>query len=138
MIYKAYRYVYYCIYSWNLKQWGKSDIPEFNAMVGIAMLTCVNLLSVPIVIEAMTGYEIFAFPKLCKSILVLGALSFLSFHYFVLYHNGKYKKIIKEFGSESKVQHKRNTFWVGLYIFGSVGVLLGALFVVYLRGSGAF
>lgn len=135
MLYKFYKYIYYRIYSWNLKQWGKSDVPEYNAMLGIALLTFINIISILTIIEAMTAYEIFSFLEVSTSILFISSLSFIALHYFVFFHKGKYKKIIKEFETETKEHHKKGTVWVLLYIIGSVVILFGSWFVIYLRNT---
>lgn len=135
MIYRVYKYVYYRIYSWNLNQWGKSDLPEYNAMIGLALTILINILSVPTVIEAITGYRMFDFPAISKGSLVIGLLIYGSLHYFALYHNGKYKKIIKEFESESEAQRKRGTIWVLVYLVGSVVILFSSWFIIYLRDT---
>ncbi len=38
-----YKYLYFRIYSWNLKKWGENDMPEWNAVLGVSFTMFINL-----------------------------------------------------------------------------------------------
>ncbi|MDG5800164.1 hypothetical protein QA597_07370 [Marinilabiliaceae bacterium ANBcel2] len=40
---KIYRYLYYRLYSWNLKTWGEKDLPQWNALFGVSFMMFLNL-----------------------------------------------------------------------------------------------
>ena len=77
-----------------------------------------NILSIVVLFDIALGIEIYpnGVPKNQDVFFVVGTL--LS-HYFAFMHNGKYRKIEKEFKKESMAARKRKGRWVLLYAFGS-------------------
>ena len=132
MLYRFYKYLYYRIYSWNLRLWGEADVPEYNAMLAIAMLTLINIVTILTVLGASITYNVFDFFNQSKIILLICILCFLMFHYSILFHGGKYKKIIKEFANETEEHRKKGTFWVLCYVVGSVITLFGSWGAIYI------
>ena len=59
-ILRAYRYLYFRIYSWNLRVWGESDLPQLNALFGVSFLICLNVLSLITLTEVVTRTNLFA------------------------------------------------------------------------------
>ena len=59
MIPKAHKYLYYRIYSWNLRTWSESDGPEYNALFGMSFLALLNIVSILTTIEMVTGGSVF-------------------------------------------------------------------------------
>lgn len=110
-MWKACKYLYYRIYSWNLKMWGESDIPEYNAMIAITMLLFLNIFSIPTVIESLTGIRIISVPELSKVTLALIILSGMGTSYFLFIHREKYREIEKEFNRETKSEKRKRGFW---------------------------
>ena len=77
-----------------------------------------NMSSLAIIIDLITGVQVIPL-GLPKSIVIIPIIAILAGHYFAFMHNGKYRKIEKEFKKESKAARKRKGRWVLLYAFGS-------------------
>ncbi|MDN5203080.1 hypothetical protein QQ008_16950 [Fulvivirgaceae bacterium BMA10] len=131
MIYKAYKYTYYKIYSWNLKLHGKSDIPEYNALFGIAFLVLVNLANLVVLFEGVLNVDLLQYFNLNIGAQILVLIMYLLVHYFLLFYKGRYKKIIEEFESESKKKQKVGAIYVWSYIIGSLVLLITTMYLVY-------
>jgi hypothetical protein len=99
--------------------WGESDMPQFNAMFGVSFLIYCNILTVFVAVEVLTGIPIRTPTRLSKyhagAILILVGLV----NYFLLVHDGKYKKIAKEFEKESVAHKRRGLIGIWVYIIGS-------------------
>jgi hypothetical protein len=132
-MYTAYKYLYYKLYTWSLHLLGKDDLPELNAMLVVAILTAMNIISIPTIVESVTGVTVFAFSAFPKKILWGGALFFILIHYFLLMYDGKYKKIIKNLEIENDEKKSRGSFRVGIYIVVTVIALFGSWYGIYLR-----
>src|SRR5438128_1344327 len=105
--YIAYTYLYYRIYAWNLRMWGESDMPQFSALFVMLILFSLNLMTIPTAIEVFTGGRLIH-NELIPGVVFL-AISLIS--YFLLVHNGKYKKIAEDFSCESPTQRKKRLIW---------------------------
>jgi hypothetical protein len=103
-MYRAFTYLYYRIYAWNLRTWGESDIPQFNALFGVSFLVFLNILSVLTAIDVSVGRHVVSLPRPVEMGL---ALCPMAAGYFVLVHKGKYRQIAKRFADETPVQSKR-------------------------------
>ena len=118
-MWKAYKYTYYWIYTWQKKLWGEAELPQYNAILGMGLSFSAILGSIVIIINIITNVMIIStnIPKI--KVLVFG-YSILVVHYFLFVHKGKYKKIEQEFKDESIEERKRKGRWVLLYAFGSL------------------
>jgi hypothetical protein len=114
---KLYRYLYYRLYLWNLKKWGESDLPQFNALFGVSFMMYLNIGIIAGIID-MLGLDIFIEKTPKKEIIIFGFV-ILTINYFWLVHNGKYKQIAKEFKNESKNKKTRNALLLWLYVAAS-------------------
>lgn len=112
---------------------GKSDIPEFNAMLITGLLVFMNVFSIPAFIEALTGYHVLSYFDLPEVLLWVIVIGYMGVNYFTLYSHERYKKIIKEFEAEGAEQKRRGSVKVLIYITLSVVALFGSWFGIYLR-----
>ncbi len=133
---KFFKYLYFRIYMWNLRKWGKIDAPEYNAMFGVAMLILINILSIPLVIEVISGYRFFSFPELNTAILIIILLIYLSLHYFIWIYDKRFEKIIKEFQTEKIPQQKKGTFLLWFYVVLTFVVFFGSWMIILIKNSG--
>src|SRR6476661_2690546 len=62
-MYRAFTYLYYRIYAWNVRTWGESDVPQFNALFGVSFLVFLNILSVLAAIDVSVGRHIVSLPR---------------------------------------------------------------------------
>ena len=125
---KAYRYVFYKLYTW----FRKSDVAEYKALAGVYLLITFNLLTVPQIMGIIGGKKVFL-PDFPRTTLLLIALGHLLIHYFLLVFNNRYVRIVKEFQDENEKQKKKGNRFVFLYIAGSI---LGALASLYIESLG--
>ncbi len=139
-MYKTYKYLYYKLYKGFLVANGKSDKPEFTALLAVAMLFFINILSIYIIILSITDlqllkslfdYFIAKFINVPFSNKLLFFLPYLSFFYFTLYFKGKYKKIIEEFSHESKKHSRIGKTLVWLYVLLTILMFISALIIIY-------
>jgi len=119
---RFYKYLYYRLYSWNLRKWSKNDMPQYNALFGVSFMINVNLIMVPLVMEKLLIIDSLDFiPKLY---LVITYLIIITVNYFFLVHNQKYQKIVAEFEGELASKKRRNTFLLWVYVAVSFGIPL--------------
>lgn len=136
MIWKAYKYVYYWLYTWQKKLWGGDDLPEYTAIFGMGISFMFNIYSSMALIYIMTDVKMF--PNKIDEIQILSfGFSILLIHYFLFVYKYKYKQIEEEFKHESQSDRKRKGIWVLIYTFGSIVLyaLLGFL-GIWLRNNG--
>ncbi len=131
---KLYRYLYYRLYSWNLKTWGEKDLPQWNALFGISFMMFLNLGLVGLLLQAF-GLNIFQREELPKKELIVLMVGLFILNYFLFIRNGNYLSIVKELKKESSNKRKANTFLIWLYVVLSFSLFaFGAILVRYLNG----
>lgn len=130
---RAYYYLFYRLYDFGLKRFGEADIPEYNAVLGISLLSYMNLISVFSSIEAITGIRIFNLPEISILQFALFFTPFICIHYFLLVVGGKHKKIRKQFVSESDSLRTKHSLYIFLYIVSTIIILFLSWYFVYLR-----
>jgi len=131
MIYKAIKYLYYRIYDWNLRAWGESDMPQYNAIIGVSFLMFLNIIGIFIAIEALTGNQYFLFLPKGEYYAAATCLLLLLFNYFLLVRNGKYLTITEEFKKENSLQKRKGLVFVWLYVIGSFAIPLLLAWLMY-------
>jgi hypothetical protein len=109
-----YKYIYYRLYSWNLRAWGKNDVPHWNALFGVSFMMSLNLGIIAGVIDII-GLPIFKEKTPIIEILIF-SFTVLVLNYFWLVYKNRYKKIYRKFKNESKNQRFRNTILLWLYV----------------------
>ena len=112
IFYRGYKYLYYRIYAWNLRTWGESDLPQYNALFGVSFLIFLNIMSFLTAIEVCTGRR-FTLSRL--AVIAMGGTLMVT-GYLLLVHNGKYRRIAKEFSDESPTQRKRRLIAAVIYV----------------------
>jgi hypothetical protein len=128
---KLYKYLYYRLYSWNLKTWGESDLPQYNAMLGVSFMMILNFSIIAGILDMFGIVNIFV-EETPKKELVLFFFAVTVLNYFWLVHNGKYKQLGKKYKNESKNVRLRNTLLLWLYVVLSFVIIS---FVAILSGK---
>ena len=114
-----YRYLYYMLYSWNLKTWGEDDVPEWNALFGVSAMMYWNFGLFPAAILDRIGILPFLNPIPKKEIIIVTNI-ILIINYFWLVRKGKYKQIAEEYKKdETKKQRRKNALLLWLYVIVS-------------------
>jgi hypothetical protein len=111
-MHSAYKYLYYRIYSWNRRTWGESDVPHFNALLGVSFLLCLNLISCLTAVEVLTGRRV----VLSRLTVVVSGLTVLLASYFLLVHKRRYREIAREFSNETSIQRRRRLVAAIIYV----------------------
>ncbi len=93
---KQYKYLYYRIYSWNVKK-GEKDISQWKAVVIVSFMMFLNLLLLGL-LSRFLGIAEDPFPK---KIVTPVMLVLIGLNYFLFMHSGKYKSITRECEKES-------------------------------------
>lgn len=117
--YYALKYLYYRIYAWNLRVWGESDLPQYNALFGVSFLLFLNMLSILATVEVFVGEHLIQDSNFTK--FVLAGVIFVVFvvNFLCLVHDRKYMRIVKEFSDESATQRKGRLIALWIYVIGS-------------------
>lgn len=131
---KIYRYLYYRLYSWNLKTWGEKDIPLWNALFGVSFMMFLNLGLLGLLLQLL-GVNIFLRNELPKKELVIIMISLFVLNYFLFVHKGNYRSIVKELKKEPPEKRRANTILIWLYVILSFALfVLSAVFIKKLNG----
>lgn len=117
---RKYRYLYYRIYSWNLRTWGKADLPQLNALLGVSALLYFNLLSIEIIIQLTSGFGVIVKLGITKIHAVFVAFALLATNYFLFLAKGRYLRLEREFGGEPPAPRKRGTIYSTIYVLGTL------------------
>jgi hypothetical protein len=127
MLLRGYKYLYYRIYAWNLRMWGESDLPQYNALFAVFILTFLNLMTIPTAIDVFTGGHLIKDTRANK--LILGGLLFAIFLmvYSVLVHGKNYRKIAEQFSGETPTQKKVRLVFILAYIIGTFALFFGLM-----------
>jgi hypothetical protein len=112
---KLYRYLYYRLYSWNLKAWREKDLPQWNALFGVSFMMFLNLGLVGLLLQTF-GMNIFQRNELPKKELIVIMVGILILNYFLYIQKGKYLTITKELKKETLKKRKTNTYLIWLYV----------------------
>lgn len=126
---RLYKYLYYKLFCLWLR---KKDEPEnayINAVISIAFLTCINIVSIPLVLMAVFGKDVITMPQLPNRwIIFTVVIAYGVLQYFLLAHKKKYLKIAEEFKNETEEQSKKGTLYTLLYVIISIGIPLYIFF----------
>ena len=129
-----YRYLFYRLYSWNLKTWGSIDAPHWNALFGVSFMMFLNLLLFGVVLQYF-DVNIFLRDETPKkeAVTILAILACINYFQFI--YNEKYKTIGNKFKMETKRKRRINTLLLWLYVVSSFVLLVfGAILVKKLKG----
>lgn len=126
---KIYKYLFYRLYSWNLKTWGENDLPQWNALFGVSFMMFLNLGFFGLLLQFF-GVNIFLRNELPKKEVVIIMLSLFVLNYFLFIHKGNYRSITKELKKESPKNRRANTVLIWLYFVLSLALFIfGAMFI---------
>ena len=131
---KLYKYLYYRLYSWNLKTWGMEDAPQWNALLGVSFMMFLNLLLLGHVLQYF-DVNIFLREETPKKEAVAIGVILLGINYFIFIYKNKYKVIENQFKKETKWQRRKNALLLWLYVILSFALFVfGAILVRNLKG----
>lgn len=118
---KFYRYLIYRIYTWRIKV--KDEVPVNTTLVTLSLLHIVQLATIWNILEStipeLRGKLSFSTEK-----LIILLLLFLVAYSLLVYKKKRWKQYVEEFQNEDLKMRKRGTFFVRLYIFGTILIFL--------------
>lgn len=120
----AYKYFFYRTYKWQLKL-GDKNIPQVTAILVNSILLFLNLLTVIIWFQIMTGYKI----QIENLYAITGTSLILLINYFIFLYNNKFKRIIAEFDSETELQSARRGTLCLVYEIGTFLSFFGSILI---------
>jgi hypothetical protein len=131
---KLYKYLYYRIYSWNLRTWGKNDVPEWNALFGVSFMMFLNLLTIFIILQ-FWGIDIFSKYTVPTNLIVIVILMLMGINYYIFLYKKKYKLLEKKFANENTKTKNRNLLLLWVYFILSIALpsILTYLSIKYLK-----
>lgn len=131
---KLFKYLYYRLYTWNLKKWGENDLPQWNALFGVSFMMFLNLGLLGLLLQFL-GVNIYLRNELPIKKLIIIMLGLFVINYFLFIRKRDYILIIKELKKESIKKRKINTILVWLYVILSFALFaIGACFIKKISG----
>jgi hypothetical protein len=112
---KLYRYLYYSLYSWNLKTWGKRDRPEWNALFGVSAMIFFNIILICLIPD-LFGIDMLFKYEISNKIIIAISLIILGLNYYIFLYRKKYELLKKEFSDESIKKRSRNILLLWVYV----------------------
>lgn len=126
---RAYRYLYYRLFRIWQKKNNERNAAHINAIITISFLVCINVVSIPLVLVAVIGKDIFTFPEINRKWpIFLAVILFGVIQYYLLAHKNKHLQIVKEFEGETDNQRQRSAFFTWIYMILSIGIPLYIFF----------
>jgi len=52
------KYIFFRLYSWNLKSFGKNDLPALSALLELSLLMFLNLIAADLIFEKLTSMQL--------------------------------------------------------------------------------
>lgn len=113
---KLYKYLFYRLYIWNLKKWGKEDVPQWNALLGVTFMMYANILTILHVFLQFFDINIFILEQTPKKEIVILFVSLIVINFFIFIFRNKYLSIVSELKAESKKKKQINLIFLWLYV----------------------
>jgi hypothetical protein len=120
---KSFKYLYYRLYTWNLKTWGESDLPQWNALLGVSFMMFLNLCLFGMLFQFL-GLKIFLRDEIPKIEITLVMLGLFVLNYFLFIYQKKYQGFVKEIPKETLKRRRRNTVLIWLYVILSFSLFI--------------
>ncbi len=133
-MWKSYKYLYYKLFKFFVKVYGKNDIPEYTAMFAVATLLFCNLFAILNTINVFSPF--WDYPEISRGSFFIYLIPYSLIFYFAFVFNSRYKRIIKEFKNESEDQRKRGKRNVIIYIVISLLLVIISFSLIVMKNEG--
>ena len=110
-----YKYLYYRLYSWNLRKWGEKDLPQWNALLGVSFMMFQNLFVMILLLQYL-GINIPLPQKTPVIEIIVLMAGFFAVNYFWFMHKNKFYRIAAEFNREDARKRKKRTLLLWTYL----------------------
>ncbi|WP_282918339.1 hypothetical protein [Porphyromonas macacae] len=81
-----FKYMYYRLFTWNLKKWGRYDDPQGNALIGVSFMMFVHLNTLGVLLDYLGCIDYFE-AKVSHLTMSIVFFIILAINYFWLMHN---------------------------------------------------
>lgn len=126
-----FRYLFYRIYTWNLKKWGERDFPQLNALFGVSFLMFSNLLAIYQLILLMFAKTIPIINDSIKIVVAFCGVVILLLNYFTIVRNSKYHDVIEQFQDENLNARKAGTIKIAIYLIITLSLPFSLAILTY-------
>jgi len=118
----AFSYLLYRIYEWQVKSYGEKNNPRLVTILTSSLFLFFNLLTVLLVVKALTGYK----PSIYSGYALIGALIISLIIYLSFFYDDRFRAVIDKFASETITERKRRTRWCWVYVIATHAVFLAS------------
>lgn len=133
MMINIYKYMFYRLRKWQLKQYDADDGREYYAVGLVTFIILLNVLSFCLILDIFGLKNPLNAPKTIVLAIGFGIL-FLCNYLFA--DEKKFKMIEKEFRDESQKQKANRTLFIWIYIIASIAVNVILLYILsYFRNK---
>ncbi len=129
-MFAGYKYFYYRLYTWNLRTWGRNDVPEYNALFGHSVLTLINLYNLGFLLSYVFSFDVFGMIGWGKLHVIALFSALVAINVVIFVRDKRYLKMAKEFQKEDKASRTRNFYFCVSYAAISIATFFG---LIYLR-----
>lgn len=113
-IYHWYQYLYYRLYWWNLKTWGESDMPQYNALLGVTFLVYLNLFALIVFFGEMIGANVVN--SIGNIYIAIVGVIGCTMNYFLFLYQKQYLQIAEKFSGESVKERRMKALLLWCYV----------------------
>jgi len=122
------KYIFFRLYSWNLKSFGKNDLPALSALLELSLLMFLNLIAADLIFEKLTSIAIINFNNLSRPLIIILSLAVLTANYFILIHNGALKQITSLYQERLEGKQRGDVIFGGYIAISLLGLFLALAF----------
>lgn len=118
------KYLYFKMYSYSLKEWGKNENPILMALIAVSLVLFIHLVIVFFVLAHLINFK-FDLNLEGKTIIIFVFLLLILISYLTLGKKDKHKKLIEEYTNINKEREQRfNKNITAYFIILIIGMLL--------------
>jgi hypothetical protein len=125
---ELYKYIFYQFYKFGLDRYGKSDLPHYNAILGLSFLNGANILLAMLILSVLFDINLISNNSITLLIIIF---LLLGFNFYLFIYKRKYLVIAKYFNRERHKPYSR--FSAIIYAFVSIFSIIISVYLLYLR-----
>ncbi|MDD4150610.1 MAG: hypothetical protein PHE33_11355 [Bacteroidales bacterium] len=128
-----FEYLFYRLYTWNLKKWGENDNPQLNAILGVSFIMFLNICSIIYLLDLVFDMKLVSRVEIPIFVTISASTILLMLNYFRFLWKSKFKVIVRKYKNEDCKLRRRKLLFLWLYVLIS---FLGLIFIAYGDGKG--
>ena len=128
---KLYEYLYYRLYQWQLKLYGKEDVPEYTALLGVALIMGLHSFTLyAYMVNSLIHLDYLDSFITIPTIFIIGIFFiFIAINYPWFIYKNRYLKIVKKYENENKRKRQKKLFVLWIFVLFSFFILFLSLFI---------